>query len=150
MRNRRTLSRGALVAMLAAAVLAPAAALARGGFAHAGHGPVFGLHHAPIVAHRPFRPVFAHRFPARFAHGWRLHRFARNRGDGNGVADAGYAGGYYPGGTYDPGDYTGTVTPRAVFTPPSAPAPERVGCVALGYVVASESGGGARVTVTRC
>src|SRR5690349_19701776 len=105
MRNRRTLSRGALVAMLAAAVLAPAAALARGGFAHAGHGPVFGLHHAPIVAHRPFRPVFAHRFPARFAQGWRLHRFARNRGDGNGVADAGYAGGYYPGGTYDPGDY---------------------------------------------
>jgi hypothetical protein len=150
MGNKRTLSRGALVAMLAAAVLAPPAALARGGFAHAGHGPVFGLHHAPIVAHRPFRPVFAHRFPARFAHGWRLHRFARHRADwgatGAYAGDAGYPVTY-------PSDVTGTVAvpDAAGFAPPAAaPAPERVGCLARGYEVPSESGGSARVTVTRC
>jgi hypothetical protein len=144
MRNRRTL---AIVALLAAAVLAPAAALARGGFAHGGHGPVFGLHHAPIVAHRPFRPVFAHRFPARFAHGWRLHRFAR-RHDADGGAFGPYAGDVgYP--VTDPTDVTGTIAVPAPtqFAPP---APERVGCFARGYDVPGESGGIARVTVTRC
>jgi hypothetical protein len=155
MRNSRTFLRGAAVAMLAAAVLVPPTALARGGgFARGGHGPVFGFAHAPIVAHRPFRPAVAHHVPGRFAHGWRLHRFARHRGsDRNGIADAGYAAGTYPGSTYNPGDFTGTVAPPpAVFVPPLIPPPpaERVGCLSRGYDVPGESGGVVRVVVTRC
>ena len=153
MRNRRSLPQAAIAVTLAA-TLVPAAALARGGAAHGGHGPVFGFHRAPIVAHRPFRPVFANHFPARFAQGWRLHRFGRNRGDNaNGVADAGYAGGYYPGagyGGYGAGDTTGPVAPGPAWTSPSAPPAEHIGCIARGYDVVSESGGVARVTVTRC
>jgi hypothetical protein len=148
----RTFSRATAV-LLAAAVVVPAAALARGGgFAHGGHGPVFGLHH-PIVAHRPFRPGVQH-FRAHFAAWWRLHRFARHRGGNrNGIADAGYysGGSYGPGGSYDPGDLTGTLAPPpAVFAPPAAPPSERIGCFARGYDVPAESGGVTRVTVTRC
>ena len=151
MRNRKAYLCATAV-VLAGAVLVPAAALARGGgFAHGGHGPAFGFHHAPVVAHRQFRPVFAPRFPGRFAQVWRLHRFGhRGNGNGNGIADAGYAGGYYPGSAYAPGDYTGTIAPPpAVFAPP-APSADHVGCVARAYEVVSESGGIARVTVTRC
>jgi hypothetical protein len=148
MRNSRTFVRGAAVAMLAAAVLVPPTALARGGgFARGGHGAVFGFAHA----HRPFRPAVAHHLPARFAHGWRLHRLARHRGsDRNGIADAGYAAGSYPGSTYNPGDFTGTVAPPpAVFVPPVAPA-EHIGCLARDYDVPGESGGVVRVVVIRC
>jgi hypothetical protein len=151
MRNSRKFSRTAAAAMLAGAVLVPAAAHARGGFAHGGHGPIFGFHHTPVVAHRPFRPAGFHRFPGRFVGWWRLNRFAnRQNGNWNGVADAGYGAGYYPTGTYDPGDTTGTLAPPAVFAPPAAPSPERVGCVSRGYEVPAERGGAARVTVTRC
>ena len=148
MRNSKAYSRAAAV-VLAGAVLVPAAPLARGGgFAHGGHGPVFGFHHPPVVAHRPFRPPGMHHFPGRFAGWWRLHRFTRHRGDiWNGIA----AGdGYYPASTYAPGDVTGTLAPPpAVFAPPGAP-PQRVGCFSRGYEVPGESGGVARVTVTRC
>jgi hypothetical protein len=150
MRNRTTYVRTVAV-LLAGALLVPAAALARGGgFAHFGHGPVFGFHRAPDVAHRPFRPPGVQHFPGRFAGWWRLHRFGRNRGDnGNGTADAGYGGSYWPGSGYGSADTTGTVTPGAVWTPPSAPPSER-GCVARGYDVPGESGGVVKVTVTRC
>jgi hypothetical protein len=152
MRNSRRFSHTAVVVMLAGAVLVPAAALARGGgFAHGGHGPVFGLHRAPVVTHRPFRPVFAPRFPGRFAHAWRLHRFGHRRdGNGNGIADAGYAGGYYPGSAYAPGDVTGTIAPDTAWRLPAAPSADHVGCSSRGYEVPGESGGVARVTVTRC
>jgi len=148
MRNRKTYSRVTAV-VLAGALLVPAAALARGGgFAQFGHGPVFGLHRAPVVAHRPFRPG-VHRFSTRFPGWWRLHRFARHRGDNlNGMV---IGGGSYPTGTYDPGDVTGTLAPPpAVFAPAGAPPPEHVGCFARGYEVPAETGGIARVTVTRC
>ena len=149
MRNRRTFSRAAVAVMLTGAILVPAAALARGGFAVGGHGPSFGLHHPPIVAHRPFRPPGVQALRGRFASAWRLHRFAHRRGDNsNGV---GYGDGYYPGSTYDPGDLTGTLAPPpAVFAPPGAPPPEHVGCFSRGYEVPGENGGVARVTVTRC
>jgi len=152
MRTRMTLLRGAGVVMLAVAIMIPAAALARGGVARGGHGPVFGFHRAPIVAHRPVGPAVAHRFAGRFAHGWGLHRFARHRGNnGNGVADAGYAGSYYPAGGYGAGDTTGTVAPGPyVYAPPAGAPPEHVGCLVRGYEVVSESGGVARVRVTRC
>ena len=153
MRNSRRFSHTILLVMLAGAALVPAAALARGG-GHGGHGPVFGFHHAPIVAHRPFRPAGVHRFPGHFAEWWRLHRFGRNRGDnGNGIADAGYAGGYYPAssyGGYGSGDTTGTIAPGAVWAPPSAPPAEHVGCFSRGYEVPAEHGGVAQVRVTRC
>ena len=150
MRNSRRFSHTILVVMLAGATLVPAAALARGG-GHGGHGPVFGFHHAPVVAHRPFRPAGIHRFPGHFAGWWRLHRFARQRANNaNGIADAGYGAGYYPTGSYAPGDVTGTLAPPpAVFAPPGS-ATEHVGCVARGYEVPGENGGIARVTVTRC
>ncbi|MBV8755414.1 MAG: hypothetical protein JO328_21380 [Hyphomicrobiales bacterium] len=146
----RITSRAAIV-ILAGAALVPAAALARGGFAHGGHGPVFGFHHPPLVAHRPFRVPGVKHVPARFAGWWRLHRFAHRRGNnGNGIADAGYGGGYYPSSAYAPGDATGTLAPPpAVLAPPSAPS-ERIGCFARGYEVPGESGGVVRVTVTRC
>ena len=48
-------------------------------------------------------------------------------------------------------DVTGTLSPPpAVFGPPAGPPPERVGCFSRGYEVPGESGGVARVTVTRC
>jgi len=144
----------AVVMMLAGAALVPAAAFARGGSAHGGHGPVFGFHRPPVVAHRPFRPAGVQHFPGRFTGWWRLNRFGRNRGNNaNGVADAGYAGGYYPAGGYGgygSGDTTGTIAPGAVWTAPSAPPAEHLGCAARAYDVPSESGGVARVTVTRC
>ena len=148
MRNSKRFSHTAAIVILAGAVLVPAATFARGGGAHFGHGPAFGFHHAPIVAHRPFRPVGMHRFPGRFAGWWRLQRFTRNRGNNwNGAA----GDGYYPAGAYAPGDVTGTLAPLpGVYAPPGGPAPEHVGCVARGYEVASESGVIARVTVTRC
>ena len=152
MGHRTTFSRVAVAAMLAGAVLVPAAALARGGgFGGHGHGPVFGLHRAPFAAHRPFRPAGVARSPARFAAAWRLHRFAHRRANNaNGIAAAGYGGGYYPGGSYAPGDVTGTLAPPpAVFAPP-APASEHTGCLARAYDVPAESGGVAHVTVTRC
>src|SRR5262245_41709763 len=105
MRNKRAFFRGAAVVMLAGALVVPAGALARGGVARGGHGPVFGLHHAPIVAHRPFRPAITPRFPGRFAQAWRLHRFARRNNNGNGIADAGYAGSYWPASGYGYGGY---------------------------------------------
>lgn len=157
MRNSRRFSR-ATAAMLAGAMLVPAAALARGGgFAHGGHGPMFGFHRPPMVAHRPFRPPGVQHFHGRFAGWWRLHRFARHRGNngnngnnnGNGVGDAGYGAGYYPGSSYGSGDVTGTLAPPVVFAPPVAPS-ERTGCSARGYDVPAESGGVVKVTVTRC
>jgi len=154
MRTKMTFSH-AIIVTLAGAMLIPAAALARGGFAHGGHGPVFGLHRPPIVAHRPFGPAGVQHLHGRFAGWWRLHRFARHRGDnGNGntsgIADTGYAGGSYPGSAYYPGDVTGTLPPPAVFAPPGAPPSEHIGCLSRGYEVPGESGGVARVTVTRC
>jgi len=154
MRNTKAYLHATAV-VLAAAALVPAAALARGGgFGHGGHGPVFGFHHAPVVAHRPFRPAGVHHFRGRFAGWWRVNRFARNRGNnGNGAADAGYGGGYYPASGYagyGSGDTTGTIAPGAVWTSPSAPPAERIGCAARGYDVPGESGGVVRVTVTRC
>ena len=154
MRNKSTFLRSATAVVLAGALVVPAAAFARGGVARGGHGPVFGYHRAPIVAHRPAGPAVAHRFPGRFAQVWGLHRFARQRGNnGNGIADAGYAGSYYPAsgyGGYGSADTTGTVAPGAVWTRPYAPPAEHTGCLARGYEVVSESGGIARVTVTRC
>jgi hypothetical protein len=145
----------AAAAILAGAMLIPAAALARGGFAYGGHGAVFGLHRPPVVAHRPFGPAGVQHLPGRFAGWWRLHRFAHRHGNngndgnnGNGVADAGYGTGYYPG-AYNSGDVTGTLAPPAVFAPPAAPSSER-GCFSRGYDVPAEGGGGAHVTVTRC
>lgn len=148
MRNSRRFWRTAAVATLAGAVLVPAAALARGGgFAHFGHGPMFGLHRPLGLAHRPFRPA-VQRFPARFAGWWRLHRLARHRGDNsNGIATG---DGYYPAGTYAPGDVTGALAPPPALLAPSGPASERAGCFSRGYEVPGESGGVARVTVTRC
>jgi hypothetical protein len=152
MRNKKTCLRAAAV-LLAGALLVPAAALARGGgFSHGGHGPVFGLHHRPIVAHRPFRPGLQHS-SLHFAAWWRLHRFARHRGDNlNGTGYGyGYGDGSYPASAYDPGDVTGTLAPPpAVFAPPGGTSAERVGCFSRGYEVPGESGGVARVTVTRC
>jgi hypothetical protein len=152
MRNKRTFSRATAV-LLAGAMLVPTAALGRGGgFAHGGHGPIFGFHRPLGIAHRPFRPAHVQHFPARFANWWRLHRFTHRRGDNfNGIADAGYNAGYYPSSSYDPGDLTGALAPPpAVFAPPGAPPPEHIGCLARGYDVPAESGGVARVTVTRC
>jgi hypothetical protein len=150
MRNSKRFWRTAAVVMLAGAALVPAAALARGG-GHGGHGPMFGFHRPPVVAHHPFRPAGLHRFPGRFVGWWRLHRFAHRRGaNWNGIADAGYAAGYYPSSTYDPGDTTGTLAPPAVYAPPAAPAADRPGCFSRGYEVPAEGGGAARVTVTRC
>ena len=146
----RITSRAAMV-ILAGAVLVPAAALARGGgFAHGGHGPVFGFRHAPVIAHRPLRPAGVRHFSGRFAGWWRLHRFAHQRGNNaNGIADAGYGGSYYPNSSYGSGDVTGTLAPPpAVFAPP-APS-ERIGCFSRGYEVPGEGGGVAKVTVTRC
>jgi hypothetical protein len=148
MRNRMAISTTAAL-MLAAGILSvPSGTFARG--AGASHGPMFGFH-PRIAVHRPFRPAFAHRVPARF--GWRLrwwnHRFARNRNDTN----AGYAG-YGGSGASYPGDVTGTVPetgPGGYWPPVIPPAPaEHVGCLSHNYDVPGEGGGVAKVTVTRC
>jgi len=146
MRNSRTFLRGAAVAMLAAAVLVPPTALARGAGGAAAHGPVFGFH-PRIAVHRPFQPALSHRAPARFGlHLRRDHRGGRN-GDGTGAIYGGSAAPYYP------GDVTGSVPEGpAVYPPPLIPSPpaEHVGCLSRGYDVPSESGGVAKVMVTRC
>jgi hypothetical protein len=136
--------------VVAAGILSvPSGTFARGaGFAGGAHGPVFGLH-PRIAGHRPFRPAFAHRVPARF--GWRLrwwnHRL-RNRTDASAVYPAYGAGASYP------GDVTGTVpeTGPGVFVPPVIPPvpAEHIGCLARSYDVPGEGGGVAKVTVTRC
>lgn len=147
MRNSRTFLRGAAVAMLAAAVLVPPTAFARGAGGTAAHGPVFGFH-PRVGGHRPFRPALRH-VPARF--GWQLrrwhqHRFGgRNRGDASAIY-GGSAGSY-------PSDVTGTVPEGPAFYPPPLippPPAERVGCLSRGYDVPGESGGVARVVVIRC
>jgi hypothetical protein len=165
MNSIRTLSKRAAVAAMAGLLLVPAVALARGGggfggggFRGAVHGPVFGFPRARI-AHPALAHGFARRWPARIAagfHQWNFHRFALRHGNGGGNAwgaaapFAGDAGAYAV-----PADVTGTLGgpgPTAVFAPP-APAsypPEHVGCQARGYDVPAESGGVAKVVVTRC
>jgi hypothetical protein len=163
MNRIRTLSKRAAIAAAAGLLLVPAAALARGGgfggggFRGAVHGPVFGFPRArvaqPTLAHG-----FARRWPARIAfgfHQWNFHRFAFRHGNGTGNAwsavapFAGDAGAYAV-----PGDVTGTLggPAPAVFAPagPSPYPPEHIGCQARGYDVPAESGGVAKVVVTRC
>jgi hypothetical protein len=146
--NRKAFATAAALAVLGGAVFIPADALARrGGGVGAAHGPVFGLPHAHIGAHRPFRPAFA-----RGAHplrGWSLHRFgARNRG-ADGVWSAGSTG-YAP--LYDPNDVTASVPmPGPFLAPRPLPyPPDHVGCLSRGYDVPAESGGVAKIVVTRC
>jgi hypothetical protein len=161
MNRIRTLSKRAAVAAVAGLLLVPAVALARGGggfggggFRGAVHGPVFGFPHARI-AHPTLAHGFARRWPARIAfrlHQWNFHRFAFRNG-------AGWNAGAYPlagdAAVYaDPNDVTGTVAgpAPAIFAPPVPPSypPEHLGCQSRGYDVPGESGGVAKVMVTRC
>jgi len=152
MHIRKAFFVAAVLAMAAGILSVPNDTFARGGggFAGAAHGPAFGFH-PRIAPHRPFRPAFVHRGPARF--GWRLrwwnHRLGRNRNDAN----AGYSA-YGGSGASYPGDVTGTVpdTGPGVYMPPVMPAApvEHIGCLARGYDVPGESGGVVKVTVTRC
>jgi len=152
MYDRKALFVAGALALAAGIVFVPAGTFARGGgFAGAAHGPMFGF-----PGHRAFRPAFVRRAPARLGwhlRWWNLHRLAaRNRAGANAGASAVYPGvdgGYAPAAN----DLTGSVAvPEPALLPaPSAPyPPEHVGCLSRGYDVASESGGVARVTVTRC
>jgi hypothetical protein len=147
MSHTKAFTTGAAIAVVAGMLLLPGGTLARGGggFAAGGHGPVFGFH--PRVGHRPFRIVRRHH-PLFAWHPWNRHRFAARYGLG--------ASAIYPAADADYGatgnDLTGTVVvpgPGA-FGPPGAPPSERAGCFSRGYEVPGESGGIARVTVTRC
>jgi hypothetical protein len=152
----RTLSKTVAVAALAATLIVPAGALARGGgggfhggFHGAIHvGPVFGFPRPAV--HHGLAHGFARRWPARFA--WRFHqwKFHHNNGANTGYGYGGDAGSY--GGTYYPSDVTGTAAgPGATVFAPPAPAPsERVGCQSRSYDVPSEGGGVVKVSVTRC
>ncbi len=156
MHKRKTLSTAAALGFAAGILLMPAGTFARGagGFAGGAHGPVFGFPHARGGVHRPLAPALAHRVPARLGfrlNWWRLHRFARHRSDAGALyyplgSDGGYAA---PG---DPNDVTGAFAPGPALLPlpPAAYPPEHVGCLSRGYDVPGESGGVARVTVTRC
>jgi hypothetical protein len=146
MANRKALFIAAALALAAGILLLPAGTFARGarGFAAAAHGPVFGWH-----GPRLFRPALSHRAPARL--GWHLRRNQRVGGrnrDGTGAIYGGSATPYYS------GDLTGSVPESgpALYPPPLIPpAPaEHAGCFARGYDVPSESGGIAKVMVTRC
>jgi hypothetical protein len=153
MRTRKAISTTAALALAAGILSVPGDTFARGGGGFGGaRGPVFGFH-PRIAGHRPFRPVLVHRGPARL--GWQLrwwnHRFAARHRAGKSAIYPALGGGL---GAPDPNDVTGTVAVPgpAVFAPPIvAPAPpERVGCFSRGYDVPGESGGVARIVVTRC
>jgi len=146
MRIRKAILTTAALALAAGILSVPGGTFARGAGRVAAHGPVFGFH-PRIAVHRPFRAALSHRAPARFGlHLRRDHRGGRN-GDGTGAVYGGSAAPYYS------GDVTGSVPEGpAVYPPPLIPSPpaEHIGCLSRGYDVLSESGGVAKVMVTRC
>jgi hypothetical protein len=153
MRTRKAFLTAAL-ALAAGIVLVPAGTLARGGggFHGAGHGPVFGFPRVHVAPHGPIAPRLVRRAPARFGFrlGWWNRHGARNGADASAIYPS--AGGGY-GAPYYPNDVTGTVAappPDMLLPRPASYAPDHVGCVARGYDVPSESGGLAKVRVTRC
>lgn len=143
MSHTKAFTTGAAIAVLAGMLLLPGGTFARGagGFA-AGHGPVFGVH--PHGGHPPFR--LARRHPSPFGlHLWNRHLGHRGIGAIYPGADSGTV-------AADPNDVTGTLPPPGpgFFAPPAAPPAEHIGCLSRGYDVPGESGGAARVVVTRC
>jgi hypothetical protein len=144
----------AALALAAGIALVPGGTFARGagGAAGGARGPVFGLHSARIAVHRPIAPGLVRRQRARLGfrlNWWRLHRLSRHQDGANASYPLGGDGGY--GAPADPNDVTGAVgAPGFMPLPPAAYPAEHVGCLSRGYDVPGESGGVAKVTVTRC